>query len=120
MKISKCSPNTVRSQLSPRLNAQSNPLPITLTSSLPKAVPSLKHTFFSRQMCMHCLLCLLTFTTVFPAAWCALVFLNSSPLWTVSFYHVYRWASMLLICSNNNFIFPWLLACTLFLIYSSL
>jgi hypothetical protein len=48
-----------------------------------------------------------------------LVFLNSSNLWTVSFYHVYRWASMFLICSNN-IIFPWLLACTLFLICSSL
>jgi len=81
----------------PLLNAQSIPLPITLPSSLPKAVPSLNHTFFSRQMCMHCLL---TFTTVFPAAWCALVFLNSSPLQTVSFYHVYRWASMFLICSS--------------------
>jgi len=83
----------------------------------PKAVPSLKHTFFPRRMCMHCLL---TFTTVFPAAWCALVFLSSSPLWTVLFYHVYRWASVFLICSKNNFILPWLLACTLFLICSSL
>jgi hypothetical protein len=101
----------------PLLNAQSIPLSITLLSSLPKAVPSLKHTLFSIQMCMHCLL---TFTTVFPAAWCALVFLNSSPLWTVSFYHVYTWASMFLICSKNNFILPWLLACTLFLICSSL
>lgn len=58
----------------PLLNSPSIPLPITLPFSIPKAVPSLKHTFFSRQMCMHCLL---TFTTVFLAAWCALVFLNS-------------------------------------------
>jgi len=85
----------------PLLNSPSIPLPNTLPFSIPKAVPSLKHTFFSRQMCMHCLL---TFTTVFLAAWCALVFLNSSPLQTVSFYHVYRSASMFLICSMNNFI----------------
>jgi hypothetical protein len=142
----------------PLLNAQSIPLPITLPSSLPKAVPSLKHTFFSRQVCMHCLL---NFTTVFPAAWCALVFLNSSPFWTVSFYPVYKWAQCFwfalqtasfchgcwrahcfsfalpykqlhfataagvhtvshLLFLTNNFILPWLLACTLFLIRSSL
>lgn len=56
----------------------------------------------------------------FPSCLVSLGVSQFFPLWTVSFYHVYSWVSMFLICSTNNFILPRLLVNILFLICSSL
>lgn len=117
IKISKFSPNTIGSQLLSSAECSKYPTSYYLIIFTSQGCTFPQTYLLFRQMCMHCLL---TFTTVFPAAWCALLFLNSSPLRTVSFYHVHRWASMFLICYQNNFILPWLPACTFFLICSSL